>query len=121
MSSTFKEIRFKPGEVVFNEGELADKLYFVKSGLLEIIDGTGIIISRVGAGQSFGEQAFLKGGIRGAGVRAVDEVVCIEISSEEANSLLLGMSPFLIPIFEALLLQQNMSNELVKSKRNITQ
>jgi len=114
----FKESVFNSGHIVFKVDELADKLYFVKQGTLQILDESGDLISTITKGQSFGEQAFLIGGIRGATVKAVDEVICIEISSEEANSLLGGVSSLLIPIFEALLLQQNMTNELAKSRKN---
>ena len=63
-------------------------------------------------GQPFGEQAFLKGGIRGASAKAKGQVVCMCISTDEANAILTDASPILIPIFEALLLQQNMHNAL---------
>ena len=84
---------------------------------MQILDESGGLISTISKGQSFGEQAFLIGGIRGATVKAVDEAICIEISSEDANSLLGATSNLLIPIFEALLLQQNMTNELAKCRK----
>ena len=115
----FNEIKFSPGEVVFKIGDDADKLYFVKSGELEVQDERAAFISKVTVGQSFGEQAFIKGGVRGATVKAINEVICIEISSAEANALLAGTSSLLIPVFEALLLQQNMSNDLMQSGKNL--
>ena len=63
-------------------------------------------------GESFGEQAFLSGGIRGATAQALDEVTCLKISSEQANQMMAGTSPLLVPVFEALLLQLNMNNAL---------
>ena len=115
--SNFKEINFNPGEVIFKYGQHADMLYLIKSGTVEILSEDGISIAKVSEGQSFGEQAFLKGGIRGATTRAVDSVSCIVLSTEEANSLLNKASPLLVPIFEALLLQQNMTNELRKNRK----
>ena len=104
-------------EVKFSDA--AEKLYFVKSGELEVLDESAAFISKVTVGQSFGEQAFIKGGVRGATLKAITEVICIEISSVEANALLAGTSSLLVPVFEALLLQQNMSNDLILSERNL--
>jgi CRP-like cAMP-binding protein len=115
----FSEVKFSPGEVVFEIGDAAEKLYFVKSGELEVLDESAAFISKVTVGQSFGEQAFIKGGVRGATLKAITEVICIEISSVEANALLAGTSSLLVPVFEALLLQQNMSNDLILSERNL--
>jgi CRP-like cAMP-binding protein len=115
----FSEVKFSPGEIVFEIGDAAEKLYFVKSGELEVLDESAAFISKVTVGQSFGEQAFIKGGVRGATLKAITEVICIEISSVEANALLAGTSSLLVPVFEALLLQQNMSNDLILSERNL--
>jgi CRP-like cAMP-binding protein len=115
----FSEVKFSPGEMVFEIGDAAEKLYFVKSGELEVLDESAAFISKVTVGQSFGEQAFIKGGVRGATLKAITEVICIEISSVEANALLAGTSSLLVPVFEALLLQQNMSNDLILSERNL--
>lgn len=114
--SHFRDISFKPGELIFTSGDLADKVYFIKSGAVEVLTDLGVPIAKVSTGQSFGEQAFLKGGVRGATVKALDVVDCVVITTEEANALLYGASPLLVPVFEALLLQQNMSNELKKSR-----
>jgi CRP-like cAMP-binding protein len=115
----FSEVKFSPGEIVFEIGDAAEKLYFVKSGELEVLDESAAFISKVTVGQSFGEQAFIKGGVRGATLKAITEVICIEISSVEANAFLAGTSSLLVPVFEALLLQQNMSNDLILSERNL--
>jgi UDP-glucose 6-dehydrogenase len=60
--------------------------------------------------------AFLSGGIRGASAQAAGDVVCLKISSEQANHMMAGTSPLLVPVFEALLLQLNMSNALRAGK-----
>ena len=72
-----------------------------KTRIVEITDG-----------ESFGEQAFLQGGVRGATAQAKNEVSCIQIASEDANQMLSEASPLWVPVFEALLLQQNMHNAL---------
>ena len=72
----------------------------------------GQVFATLPTGESFGEQAFLSGGIRGASAQALDEVTCLKIPSQDANRLMAGASPLLVPVFEALLLQLNMNNAL---------
>ena len=108
----FELIVFEPGQRIFDAGDNADKLYIIKSGSVDLIGGNGQVFAQVGPGQSFGEQAILAGGIRAAGAQANGQVECFNISAEKANSLLKSYSPLLVPIFEALLLQQSMKNSL---------
>ena len=113
--SDFQEIRFQPGDRLFNAGDPADKLYVIQSGKVQMLDAkTGAAFASLGAGQSFGEQAILPGGIRGASVQALDEVVCLEITAESLKQLLDAQSPMMMAVFEALLLQQSMHNALRK-------
>lgn len=53
-----KEVFLEPGDILFNPGEPAFSLYFVKRGSVDIIDGDRLIKS-VFAGEYFGERALL--------------------------------------------------------------
>lgn len=110
--SAFTTINFQPGEQIFCIGDSADHLYVIQQGVVEFLNSENTAFAKASAGESFGEQAFLTGGIRGATAKALTPVQCLQISAEHANSLLEGASPLLIPVFEALLLQQNMHNAL---------
>jgi len=110
--SDFPTVTFEPGQRIFNAGDAADHLYFIQQGIVQLLDSQGKAFAQISTGESFGEQAFLNGGIRGASAQALDAVVCIQISSAVANQLLAEASPLLVPVFEALLLQQNMHNFL---------
>ena len=110
--SDFPTVTLEAGQRIFNAGEAADHLYFIQEGIVQLLDGQGNAFAQISIGESFGEQAFLNGGIRGASAQALNDVSCIQIASEEANRLLSEASPLLVPIFEALLLQQNMHNVL---------
>jgi CRP-like cAMP-binding protein len=110
--SDFPTVTFEPGQRIFNAGDAADHLYFIQQGIVQLLDAQGNVFAQISNGESFGEQAFLKGGIRGASAQALDEVSCVQISSADANLLLAEASPLLVPVFEALLLQQNMHNSL---------
>ena len=88
----------------------------VSRDAVAMLDAQGHVFTTLNAGESFGEQAFLSGGIRGASAQAAGDVVCLKISSEQANQMMAGTSPLLVPVFEALLLQLNMSNALRAGK-----
>ena len=110
--SDFPTVVFAPGQRIFNAGDTADHLYFIQAGTLQLLDAQGQVFVEIADGESFGEQAFLKGGVRGATAQAKNEVSCIQIASEDANQMLSEASPLWVPVFEALLLQQNMHNAL---------
>jgi len=57
----------------------------------------------------------LRGGIRGASIRANGDVVCKVIANDQATELLTSFSPLLIVIMEALLLQLAMNNSIKHS------
>ena len=110
--SDFLTVTYPAGERIFQAGDVADQLFFIQQGQVGLFNAEGQQFTTLKPGESFGEQAFLSGGIRGATAQALDEVTCLKISSEQANKMMAGTSPLLVPVFEALLLQLNMNNVL---------
>jgi CRP-like cAMP-binding protein len=109
----FELVQFQPGDRLFSAGEPADKLYVVQKGTVQMLDAkTSTVFATVSAGESFGEQALLPGGIRSASAVAQNEVVCLYIEADSLRRILERQSPVLAPVFEALLLQQSMHNAL---------
>ena len=72
------------GEVLFRQGEAGDRLYIVKSGVLEVLasrDGAEAVpVAYLGEGEVLGELALLTGSPRSATVRAPEraEVLTLE-------------------------------------------
>lgn len=91
---------------------MAEHLYFIETGTVQLINTQGKAFASAQKGQSFGEAAILQGGVRSAGARAQGVVACRRISAAKASELLLTYSPLLIVILESLLLQQSMHNAL---------
>jgi CRP-like cAMP-binding protein len=111
--SSFDEIKLESGEILFKAGEPADKLYFIQSGTIQMADkNSGAVFATLREGDSFGEQAMLQGGIRGATALAGDSAVLLEITAEGLRGMLKTASPILTAVFEAMMLQQNMHNAL---------
>ncbi len=110
---------YEPGQVLFNKGDKADHLAIILEGKVEIFDPSdGKTIATLGAGASFGEQAILEGGVRGASARAFDRVVCLEISTAPLRAVLKSDPGILTPIVESMLLQLNMANKLAKIEKS---
>jgi len=109
---------YEPGQVLFNKGDKADHLAIIFEGQVEIFDPSdNKTIATLGAGASFGEQAILEGGVRGASARAKDQVTCLEISTAPLRAILKSDPGILTPIVESLLLQLNMVNKLSKLEK----
>ncbi len=113
--SEFKVEKFLDEQFICKSGDPATHLYFLQEGEVDLISASGQFFGRIQQGQSFGEAAILKGGIRGASVRANGDVVCKVISNDQAAELLTSFSPLLIVIMEALLLQLAMNNAIKHS------
>ena len=113
MTMNFDEVQLEEGQVLFKAGDPADKLYFIQSGSIGMADkNTGVVFATLKEGDSFGEQAMLQGGIRGATAIAAEASVCLEITAEGLRGMLATASPILTAVFEAMMLQQNMQNAL---------
>jgi CRP-like cAMP-binding protein len=85
-------LEFGPGETVFRQGEQGDRLFVVKSGVLEVIaaptDGSEpTVVAYLGTGEVIGELALLTGSPRSATLRSpehaelfvVDKAVFIDL------------------------------------------
>jgi CRP-like cAMP-binding protein len=110
---SFTEVSFAAGSNLFEAGQPADKLYIVKQGCVELLDSrSGQIFATLTAGQPFGEQAVLAGGVRSATARAKEATVCMELTATGLQQILEKESELSRIVFRALLLQLYMTNRL---------
>ena len=66
---------FTPGDYVFRSGDIADCMYFVNSGRVEVVSSDGkTVFATLSPGSYFGETALLLKQPRNACVRAMDYV-----------------------------------------------
>src|SRR5262245_8148492 len=82
---------FDAGEVIFHEGEAADCLYVIVSGVAVVYQekaGQQVLVSRVGAGRSIGELALLRRSLRSATVIAETPVRAHVVGADRFRELL---------------------------------
>src|SRR2546426_7831178 len=78
--------RFRPGEVIFKEGDDPhDEAYVIHSGTVEIrrnFDGTEKVLNRIGEGEPLGEMGLFRKGPRSATAVAAEDVELLVIKDE---------------------------------------
>lgn len=81
------ERRLAAGETVFAEGDAADGLYVISSGVVSIVRGQVghplQRLARLGSGGFFGEMGLLDGGTRNATAVASEPTVLVHVRSQE--------------------------------------
>ncbi len=88
---SIEERRFKAGDIVFRQGDHADRLYVIGSGEVDVIRETpgqpDTVLTRLGKDQFFGEVGILSDTPRTATVRAVTDVEALSIHRNYFTSL----------------------------------
>lgn len=81
---------FEPGQAIFRQGDLGDRVYIILSGEAEVVktvDGRESVIARLGAGEYFGEMALLNNATRNATVRCIDRMDLLSLPKTEFTAL----------------------------------
>jgi len=95
---------YEPGQFVFRQGELGDRLYIILSGQAEVLRANGqaeTLLARLGAGQCFGEMALVQEKTRNASVRCVQTMDVLSLPKQEF-AVLAAHLPDLRQSFERL-------------------
>jgi NADH dehydrogenase len=83
---------FEPGQKVFTEGELGDRVYILLSGRAEVTrrqasGGADQVLAVLGPGECFGEMALLDSAPRNATIRCLDPMTVLSIPKREFGLL----------------------------------
>ncbi|CAD8115157.1 unnamed protein product [Paramecium sonneborni] len=82
-------LKFKQGEIIVNEGDMANSFYIIQKGIVEVTK-QGQFLRFMNQGDSFGEQALFGNCVRGATVKANDQDVNLLSLSREDITTILG-------------------------------
>jgi len=89
--------RFKPGDVIFKEGDDSrGEAYVIHAGTIEIrrsFDGTEKVLNRIGEGEPLGEMGILRGGARRSATAVASEDVELLVIKEERLEWLIQNRP----------------------------
>jgi NADH dehydrogenase len=103
---------FEAGELVFEPGDVADRVYVIARGSAEVVSARGEPIARLGEGEIFGEIAILDGRDRMSSVRCIDPLDVLVIPRREFH-LLAAALPGLRESFERLRDRRQLANQQV--------
>jgi NADH dehydrogenase len=81
---------FEPGQLIFREGDLGDRVYIIRRGRAEVSRKTEAgedILGTLGPGECFGEIAVLGRKLRTATVRCVEEMDTVALPSADFGAL----------------------------------
>lgn len=84
IASHSREVTYDAGQTIVQEGTQGDTFYSIRQGVVTVERGEldrARVVARLGAGDCFGETAMLKDGTRTATVKAMTQVVVIELAS----------------------------------------
>lgn len=109
LASRCTGLRYKPGMRIFNEGEFADSVTIVVSGLVQISvtvpDGPDLVVSTESPGAIIGEMALIDPAPRAATATAIEETVVLTIDAHAFADLLAAGHPAASGILRTISLQ----------------
>jgi NADH dehydrogenase len=103
---------FEPGEEVFHQGDVGDRIYIIVNGQAEVVREDGdmeVMLARLGAGEYFGEMALLKQSSRSATVRCTSPMDTLSLPKREF-SMLAAYLPRMRETLEGVMEQRSRMN-----------
>ena len=107
-----EEMRLDAGQILFKKGDAGHEIYLVRSGELQILDGSRVF-ETVGPGGLVGEMALVDGGPRSATVQAsvASEVIPLD---EKRFLFLMQQTPFFaVRVMKVMSMRLRAMNEQV--------
>jgi len=104
---------FEPGEEVFHQGDLGDRIYIIARGHAEVArkeNGNETFLARLGPGEYFGEMALLNHTTRNATVRCLEPLDVLSIHKREFAVLAENL-PAMRESFEQLMKQRKIATD----------
>lgn len=99
-------LNFSRDSFICKEGQQADTMFIIKSGIVQVFcdDGTGgkRVLTHLKLGEYFGEMALLSGGVRTASVVALAETEVIRLKKDSFDELLKTHNGVCISIIKTL-------------------
>ncbi len=104
---------FEPGQEVFQQGDLGDRIYIISRGKAEVVRNDGdheLSLALLGPGEYFGEMALLNQTTRNATVRCLESLDVLSIHKREFSVLAANL-PAMRESFEQVMKQRRTATE----------
>lgn len=118
-SSGITHEHFEPGQDIFHQGDLGDRVYIIGSGKAEVVRDEGnkeVVLATLSAGEYFGEMALLNHTTRNATVRCIEAMDVLSLPKTEF-SLLAANLPAVRESFEKVMEQRKQATKKVLSEK----
>jgi NADH dehydrogenase len=89
-SAGITQEHFEPGQDVFRQGDVGDRIYIILSGEADVVqnrEGKEVFCTRLKAGEFFGEMAILNGSVRSSTVRCKKPMDALSLPKREFGLL----------------------------------
>jgi CRP-like cAMP-binding protein len=114
------EVTVEAGQVLFQEGDVADEAYVIRQGKVEILKHAAhgeVLLATLGDGDVVGELALFEQGMpRSATARVIENVLMDIVTRAEFEEMLAQCPPRLMPIFMTVLDRLRNSNRRMSEK-----
>ena len=97
---------YKPGQIIFAQGESGDEAFLIETGKVEIAVGDGtaeLVIAVVNAGELVGEMALVDQAERMATARAIAKTTCVVVPKRIFDRVLKQSNPIVVSMLNSLL------------------
>jgi len=120
MSDDLEKRTFKPGQVIFTEGEEGEEAFMVESGKVEIAKKQGaaeLVLTTIDVGEMIGEMALVDPAPRSATARAMKPTTVIVIPKRVFDRLLKQTNPVVRSVLNTTL--RRLRQETSKSAKGV--
>ncbi len=118
-----KQVTFKAGEVLFNEGDKSFHFYIIQHGRVQIFrktdDGKKVTLAEVSEGASIGEFAMIDRRPRSASARATTEVKAVEVSEAAYQHLLEELPEWAVAVMRSLVERIRNANDIIRKVKEV--
>lgn len=97
---------YKPGQVIFAQGDIGEEAFLIETGKVEIARGDGsaeMVIALVEAGHLVGEMALVDQSERMGTARAVTKTTCIIVPKRVFDRVLKQSNPIVVSMLNSLM------------------
>jgi CRP-like cAMP-binding protein len=91
LASLFEYESIPPNQVVFHEGDRADKLYIVLKGLVQVsanVESGRTVLNKLGPGEHFGEVSLLHPTLRSATITTLEPCLFLSLAGDKFSNFL---------------------------------